>query len=241
MSDDLTKLLSQRRPTAERPLLGLTILTVEDSRFASEAIRLLCLRSGARIRRADSLAAGRRHLAAYRPTVVIADLGLPDGDGAALIGELAAAHPRVPVLLAMSGDPDGAAAAFAAGADGFLDKPLGSLGAFQSAILDRLPDDWRPEGPREVPTGGVDPDRIALRDDLAHAARVLETRAGDDDEVLDYVAQFLGSLARTAGDGGLARAAGSLAESRASGGSAAPALADLETVVQDRLAAAGPI
>lgn len=49
-------------PTAARPLLGLTVLVVEYSRYAYEAMRLLCLRSGARIRRADCIRSAHRHL-----------------------------------------------------------------------------------------------------------------------------------------------------------------------------------
>ncbi len=115
----------------DRPLQGLTVLVVEDSRFASEAIRLLSIRSGARIRRADSLAAAHRHLAVYRPSVVIVDIGLPDGSGADLIAELARARPRVPAILGMSGDPEAEPAARAAGADAFLAKPVESLALFQ--------------------------------------------------------------------------------------------------------------
>ena len=117
-------------PTADRPLLGLTVLVIEDSRFACEAMRLLCLRSGARIRRADSLRAARRHLQVYRPSIVIADLGLPDGNGIDLIAELAQSQPRVDALLATSGETHLAADALAAGADRFMSKPLQSLSQF---------------------------------------------------------------------------------------------------------------
>src|SRR6056297_838214 len=89
-------------PTARRPLLGLTILVVEDSLFACETIRLMCLRSGARVRRADCLRSARRHLKVYRPSVVIVDMGLPDGSGVELITELNTCSARVSGILGLS-------------------------------------------------------------------------------------------------------------------------------------------
>ena len=224
-------------PTAMRPLLGLTVLVIEDSRFACEAMRLLCLRSGARIRRADTLRAARRHLQVYRPSVVIIDIGLPDGNGADLIRELSVAAPRPEVILGTSGDDNSEAIAMEAGADGFLAKPINSLGACQDRILSSLPDDRRPMGPRSVVQDAVDPDPIAYRDDMAHVAEILDkAKSATDTRLLDYVAQFLGGVARSASDDDLVLAADALAAKRASGHAVPSELDTVAGLVQARLA-----
>lgn len=220
-------------PTANRPLLGLTVLVIEDSRFACEAMRLLCLRSGARIRRADSLRAARRHLQVYRPTIAIIDLGLPDGNGVDLIHDLATASPRPEVVLGTSGDDHAEEAAMAAGADGFLAKPITSLASFQETVLACLPQERQPAGPRAISTEVVYPDPIAFQDDMAHVADVLE--GSEDERTLDYVAQFLGGVARSAQDGALEQAAAALAKRRAKGQSASSETAVLAGLVHDRL------
>lgn len=213
--DSLTDYLTPKTPTANRPLLGMTILAVEDSRFACEALRLMCLRSGARIRRADCLASARRHLKVYRPSAVIVDMGLPDGSGVDLIADLAAARPRVPVLLGLSGDPDAEGRALDAGADGFLAKPLESLAVFQETVLAALPVGRMPQGPRRLTGETVDPDRSAFRDDMSHVATLLARR--QDGPTLDYVAQFLSGVARSAHDRALERAVRDLAPGRRGG------------------------
>ena len=221
------------RPTATRPLLGLTILVVEDSRYACDAMRLLCLRSGARIRRADCLKSARRHLQVYRPSVVVIDLGLPDGSGAELISELSVACPRVDVILGTSGDSFAEDVALAAGADGFLAKPVASVVAFQNIILNALPPERRPTGPRLVTDEPILPDPLAYRDDMAHAADVLDDK--NDDHMIAYVSQFLTGVARSAGDGNLQQAAEALAEARKSGRPMGSPLARVAALVQDRL------
>ncbi|MFW8594550.1 response regulator [Cribrihabitans neustonicus] len=224
---------AQRLPTTRRPLLGLTILVVEDSRFACEALRLLCLRSGARIRRADCLKSARRHLQTYRPSVLIADLGLPDGSGLDLIRELMDASPRPGVILALSGDPALEEAALEAGAAGFLTKPITSLAAFQQAILTCMPPGRELAGPRALEDETVEPDLLAFRDDMAHAADVLSESQGG--AALDYIAQFLGGVARSAGDRPLADAADRLAQARQDGGPLARDTAAITGLVQERL------
>lgn len=231
--DDTDYTLLQHRPTTTRPLLGMTILVVEDSRFSSDAMRLLCLRSGARIRRADCLQAARRHLQVYRPGAIIVDLGLPDGSGVDLIAEVAQGSPRVDVILGTSGDSFAEDVAIAAGADGFLAKPVTSVDAFQRRILDALPRERHPPGPRLVGNDPINPDPVAYRDDMALAVEFLDDRS--DQRALDYVTQFLSGVALSAGDLALSRAADEFAQARREGRARPAMLARLAALVQDRM------
>lgn len=237
--DSLDTYMQSRPPTNNRPLLGLTVLVVEDSRFASEAMRLLCLRSGARIRRADSLQSAHKHLAVYRPSVVIVDLGLPDGSGVDLIRDLGNAYPRVDVLLGTSGDDGGEHLALKAGADGFLAKPLASLSYFQSSILQHLPAERQPSGLRLMTDEAVQPDEVALRDDLTAAAIALED--SKDAQTITYLTQFLGGIARSVDDADLEQEMAALAQLQADGAAIDAQLGRVAEMVQDRIAKVAPL
>ncbi|MFT7106248.1 MAG: DNA-binding NtrC family response regulator [Yoonia sp.] len=188
--DTINTLSLKRAPTALRPLLGQAVLVVEDSRFASKAVRMMCLRSGARIRRADSLKKARRHLAIYLPTVLLVDVGLPDGSGIGLIKPLADASPRIDVINGTSGDATLKDAVTAAAADNFLEKPVESLLVFQTMVLAHLPADRQPPSPRLVRDEVISPDLIAYQDDLCHVAQVLGRDS--DNNTLDYVTHIPG-------------------------------------------------
>jgi two-component system, OmpR family, response regulator len=188
-------------PTPAQPLAGLTVLVVEDSRFACDGLRILCTRLGARLRRADRLATARAYLRVLRPDVALIDMGLPDGSGIDLIAQMAAG-PAPPLILGMSGDDGLRAAALRAGAQGWLDKPVAGLGAFRDLILSRLPERrWLIL--TSAPGAALPPpDPLALRDDLRRAQAAL--RAGGHGA---YVTGFVTGIARALHDEGLERAA----------------------------------
>ncbi len=239
MPETLDDFLMTRPPTAERPLLGQTVLVVEDSRFACEALRMICQRSGARIRRADSLRSARRHLRTYRPGIILVDVGLPDGSGLELIRRLSDPNPSGTVIIAMSGDDTLADHAKEAGACAFIAKPINSVSAFQSAILSELPKDARPTAIRPAASDEVVPDRIALRDDLALAADLMQddTDAG----AMAYLGQFLLGVAKSADDIRLMDASRALSEALLATRDIGPAITRLRTLVADRLAHEQPV
>ena len=78
MENDLDPLNLMPKPTPNRPLLGLTILIVEDSRYSCEAMRFMVLSRGARLRCADIIQSVKRHLWVYMPSVIIVDNDLLD-------------------------------------------------------------------------------------------------------------------------------------------------------------------
>lgn len=239
MTDKLEHFGVTPEPDPARPLRGMTVLVVEDSRFASEAIRLLCLRSGARIRRADTLAAAHRHLSVYRPSVVIVDLGLPDGSGLDLIDELAAAQPRVPALFGISGDDTLERSALAAGADGFFPKPMESLAHFQQTVLAQVRDVCAPARLQAVSDDVVVPDHVALQDDIDLMTEAIQNEPAGDR--LDYIAHFLSGVGRVAHDDDLIAAAQGLARARAEGRGMRRGIAHIAHLLDERRARLAPL
>ena len=186
-----------------------TMLLVEDSRIAAEAVRLICRRVGIRLRRAESLGHAATHLRVYRPDIVLVDPGLPDGSGLDLIAHLAGARQRPLRLVGISGDAGMEGPVMAADADAFLLKPVSlkqHLAVMAGDLAPRLAltdPDWGPDGPPRQCNAGADP--LALRDDLRRVRDLVAE--GSDPARLRYAGQLLASVGQALPDRGLARAA----------------------------------
>ncbi len=191
-----------------------TMLLVEDSRLAAEAVRLICRRIGIRLRRADSLAGAALHLKVYRPDIALIDLGLPDGSGLDLIAALARSSMRPRRLVAVSGEARMEREALGAGADAFLLKPISLAQHFAALTGENMADDDAlaevehdlfdaRRGAARLRNMGADP--LALRDDL-RLVRDLLTGPADPGR-LRYAGQFLASVGRAMRDISLAEAA----------------------------------
>jgi CheY-like chemotaxis protein len=177
-----------------------TVLVVEDSRHASDALRLMLRQLGARMRRAGTLAEAGRHLSLYRPDALVVDLGLPDGPGERLIAALAIDPRRPARILALSALPERGPAAMACGADAFVEKPVPGLAALAGALVPDIVLPPASDLAQSTPPPPSDPS--SLCDDLAAMTALL--RDDPDAHTRRYASEFLSGLARQTGDGPLA-------------------------------------
>jgi DNA-binding NarL/FixJ family response regulator len=101
-----------------------SVLVVDDDpEFLELAARLLVASGLSMVGEADSVAAALAAAARLQPSAILVDVELPDGDGVALAGELAALpwRPRV-VLTSIDGDITTTEEARRAGARAFFNK-----------------------------------------------------------------------------------------------------------------------
>ena len=82
--------------------------------------------------------------------------------------------------------------------------------SFQTAILDLLPSERRPSGPRALDLTSFEPDQLAYHDDLRQMTEALTNWQDRSD--IGYAAQFIESVATAAGDRELAALARDLGE-----------------------------
>ncbi|HEY5920954.1 MAG TPA: response regulator [Kofleriaceae bacterium] len=104
-----------------------TVLVIEDDQQMRRFLRTVLAGQGHTIVEAGTVATGIDEVRRARPDVVLLDLGLPDGDGLAVIAEMRPAEPRVPVIvLSARGQEGDKVIALDSGADDYLTKPFGA-------------------------------------------------------------------------------------------------------------------
>jgi signal transduction histidine kinase len=80
-------------PRAERLLAGFRVLTVDDDRNTREMLREALRMAGADVEAAGSVREALERLPAFRPDVVVSDIGMPEEDGFDLVRRLRALPP----------------------------------------------------------------------------------------------------------------------------------------------------
>lgn len=102
------------------------ILVVEDDDNIRRFVRLTLQVEGYVVSEADTLRRGLIEAGTRRPDILVLDLGLPDGDGVALIRDLRGWSDMPVLVLSARGTEAEKIVALDAGADDYLVKPFGA-------------------------------------------------------------------------------------------------------------------
>lgn len=100
-------------------------LVLEDEREIRQFVRLSLEAEGWQVHEAGTLKQGLIEAGTRRPDLIIADLGLPDGDGVDFIREVRTWSGVAIIVLSARTREDEKVAALDAGADDFITKPFG--------------------------------------------------------------------------------------------------------------------
>jgi DNA-binding response OmpR family regulator len=101
------------------------LLVIEDEARIAQLLREALVRAGFAIDAVETVADARAALHVVAYDAIILDLGLPDGDGLDLLGELRRGERRVPVLVLTARDAiEARVVGLDAGADDYLIKPF---------------------------------------------------------------------------------------------------------------------
>jgi two-component system, OmpR family, KDP operon response regulator KdpE len=104
-----------------------TVLVVEDDQQVRRLLRTVLSGQGHTVIEASTVASAIEEVRRARPDVMLLDLGLPDGDGLAVLAELPTDEPRIPVIvLSARGKEGDKVVALDSGADDYLTKPFGA-------------------------------------------------------------------------------------------------------------------
>lgn len=165
------------------------VLLVEDDAGIRRFVRAALESEGCTVHEAASCERGRIELASRRPDLLVLDLGLPDGDGMAVLAELRAWSGMPVLVLSARSDEADKVAALDAGADDYLAKPfgVGELLARVRALLRRAM--RPPQAAARVAFGEVELDLEQRR----------VTRAGEPVHLTPIEFRLLGLLAAAAG------------------------------------------
>ena len=119
-----------------------TVLVIDDDQQVRRFLRTVLAGQGHAVVEADTVATAIDEIRRARPDVILLDLGLPDGDGLAVIAAMSPDEPRIPiVVLSARGQEGDKVIALDSGADDYLTKPFGAgeLMARIRAVMRRGP------------------------------------------------------------------------------------------------------